>query len=193
MKFKLEQSTTSRLLQHIQQYDSWAIISSYTDDNSQEKNLNELQKLKTDCKKYGFVQFVSKWVSGEYVSNERSLLIPNITKEQAINLGSKYRQKTIIFCDNEICAEICTTPFVSENEFCDLIQYRKNDIIRKFNTFGNNVLNIELAKQILNNKKSGPVSVPMHRGKPFTLTQVYQVYNPKPSYFQLNQTIVPIF
>lgn len=176
----------------MQQDDSWAIISAYTDDNSEEKNISQMQTLKMRCKKYGFVQFKSIWKSGQYFSEQRSILIPNIPINQAKNLGEQFGQKTIIVCENKKCIEVCTTPFdiYEQNE---IVHFNVGDTVNIFNVSGNKVLNIQLAKQILQKKVPGSVSVPLHRGKPFTLSKIIQVEEPRPSYFQQTESLKLVF
>ena len=176
----------------MQQDDSWVIISAYTDDNSEEKNISQMQKLKMKCKKYGFVQFKSIWKSGQYFSEQRSILIPNISINQAKELGEEFGQKTIIVCENKKCTEVCTISFDVYKQ-SEVKHFSAGDIVNVFNVLGNHVLNIQLAKQILEKKVHGSVSVPVGRGKPFTLTKIIQIQGPRSSYFQQTESLHLVF
>lgn len=109
MKFKkyLEESSLSRIWQHIQNPENtFAVISAFRETNSDEKNWEEHLKLKADIrKKYGHIPQKSGYTyqegdrKGETV-DEYSFFVPNISKEEALKLGKKYNQESILFKDS---------------------------------------------------------------------------------------------
>lgn len=179
MKF-IKETTTSRVLNHIQRDDTWAIVSPYRSENSDIENKKLMLQLKSDVKsKYGFIQLLSRWVEDEINFDEQSLFIPKCSLRDALALGHKYNQSSIIFKNDEGCVEICTNPF--EN-------YDKTDIVRTFNINTNKALNIEDAIEIFSKRKGGPVSKPMKGSRPLTLKEIYEIEQERPSYFQSKPT-----
>lgn len=100
----LIESSLSRVWQHINNPNStFAIISAFLDEEDDIKNH---ENLKRDVRnlKLGFIEMKSGYSyqtdDGEEFAEEKSLLIPEITKEQAFTLAKKYNQQSIIFKDN---------------------------------------------------------------------------------------------
>ena len=82
---------------------------------------------------------------------------------------------------------MCTTPFETYNE---------GDVVRRFNIDGKKILNIEDAESIFSKRIGGPVSKPVKGNRPFTLKTVdemYEVEQPKPSYFQNKERLNLIY
>ena len=175
------ESGTSRIYQHIIEDDNWAIISGYVDDNSESENIKSQNELKSAVRQlgYGFSESVSRWVSDGIGYDERSILIPGISKEEALKLGAKFKQKSIIVKYDNKCEEICTTAFKDGK-----ITYKPGATIRMYNISGKNALNISDAEEIFSKRKGGPASKPIKgNAKPFTLKTVEEVLQPRPSYF----------
>lgn len=190
---KLEEASTSRIYSHLTQDENWAIISPYnTDKYSRKQNQGRMNKLRAIVQKdygLGYNQFLSKWVyedeDGNTVStDEESLLIPQMTKAQAMKLGKDFEQSTIIVNDKDGCREICTTAFGP---------YNVGDVVRTYDLSGNTPMNIEHAEEIFANKTVGPVSKAIKGGKPFHLSEVYKVELPRASYFQMEPTYTKIY
>ena len=189
MKIKkvLFEGGTSRLYNNITNMENWAIISPFRSERTEKENMSLLAELKKFAKKYGFVEFISRWVEDGEAFDERSLFISNIPKEDAINLGKKYNQSSVIVKDENGVNEICTNPFES---------YSEGDVVRKFDVTGKNVLNISDAENIFAKRVGGPVSKPVKGNRPFTLKPVdemYEVEQPRPSYFQDKETTKLIY
>ncbi|MBO7730926.1 MAG: DUF3293 domain-containing protein [Methanobrevibacter sp.] len=180
------ESRTSRVYQHLTSDKDWAIVSPYRGENTSVQNRINMSKLKSEVRKmgYGFIQMLSRWVEDGEDFDEESLLIPDMKKSEAISLGKRYNQSSVIVNDKNGCVEICTTPFES---------YKEGDVVRKFNLGNNSPMNIEDAEAIFSHQKSGPVSKPLKGGKPFHLSEVYEVIPPRPSYFQKGYRIEKIF
>ena len=63
------------------------------------ENNRRIEELKSDLRSMGlsFIKTHGRWNEGGKQTNEQSFLVPNITKEQALKLGKKYNQYSIIF------------------------------------------------------------------------------------------------
>lgn len=183
----VETTKTSRLYTHIVESPKWAIVSPYRSEYSEEENQQRMSKLKADVRNlgYGFIQFVSRWVENGEAFDEESLLIPKMDRDEAISLGKKYNQSSVIVCSNNKAQEICTNPF--EN-------HKSGDEVRTFNLSGDKPLNLNDAEEIFARRKGGPVSKTKYgKAKPFTLKEVYEKYDARPSYFQTKPTMIKIF
>lgn len=197
------ETTTSRVYKHLID-DNFAIISPYKyerdilPDKLEKQNKSKLKQFKHEIRNqgYGYIELVARWVEEnelgdlEY-SDEHSLLIPNLPKDLAMKYGKQYNQSSIIIKDDNGCKEICTTPFIDwQNK-----KYNVGDTVRTFNLDANDkgVMNIEDAKEIFTKRKGGPASKPLKDERPFTLKEVYEVEEPRPSYFQSQPTMRLVF
>jgi len=185
------ESTNSRIYYHITNSNQWAIISPYRPVEelpAGDSNQKRMSQLKSDVRNLnlGFIQFISRWVENGEAFDEEALLIPNISRDKAFELGQKYNQSSIIYKDDKGCNEICTTPFET---------YSVGQIVRTYNLSGENPLNINDAEEIFSRKKSGPASKPKKGGnmKPFTLKEVYEVIQARPSMFHTRHSAFRIF
>ena len=173
---KLVEAGTSRIYHHLSSGEPFAMISAYRSENSLEQNKKLHAQLKSDVRDLGlgFIEFDSKWVEDNYSSNEEALLIPNIEFKDAISLGKKYNQSSIIYMDKEYC----TTPF--EN-------YKPGDVVRTYNLGKGNIMNLKDAEEIFSGRLlNRAVSKPKKGSniKPFTLSEVWEVIPPKPTTFR---------
>ena len=202
---KLNEISTSRILHHLKDDGTFAIISTFRPervkndaDATLKMNMKLLKELKAKCRqnKHGFTEFVSRWSeqdqdTGEInSSDERALMIFDISEEEAKELGKEYNQSSIIFKDKESCREICT------NEFSDWDTghvYEPDDVVRTFNVSSGNVLNIDDAREIFQKRKGGPASMPVKGTRPFHLSEAYMYEPPRPSYFQKHGNYIPIY
>ena len=176
-----EKTPTSRLYKHLLD-DNWAIISTYRGERTENENLQLLKELKSLVKDYGFNEFISRWVEDGESFDERSLLIHNIPKEEALKLGKRYNQASIIISDEDGCREVCVNPFVGDEGK----EYKSGEVVRVFDL--SKGMNIETAKRIFSKREGGPASMPVKGSRPFRLKEVYMVNKPRPSYFQTNET-----
>lgn len=138
-KTSLEEASTSRLVQRFTDKDStFAIISASRPDKD---NKARLKSLKSDVRSLGlgFNEFVGRRVENGESFDEDSLLIPDISFEDAFKLGQKYDQSSIIYKDSEGVREICTTPFES---------YSVGDVVRDYNIDPNKPLNTSTTQKI---------------------------------------------
>ena len=105
-KQQFKEENLSRVWQHITDSDrSFAVISAYlTDDENNDLNHEELKK---DIRKLnlGFIEldtgytYKIKSSDDEKMANEKSYFIPEISKRNAIKLGKKYKQESILWKD----------------------------------------------------------------------------------------------
>ena len=180
----INETTTSRVFQHIKSEEPWAIVSPYRSEYSDKENKRRMTEFKAKVRRmgYGFIHLVSRWVEDGVAFDEESLLIPKCSEDDATALGKEYEQRTIMVSHDGKCVEICTTPF--EN-------YSEGQIVRTFNLNNKTPMNIKDAEEIFSKRKGGPVSKPKSkRAKPFTLKEVFVVENPRPSYFQTRRTVL---
>ena len=159
-----------------------AIISPYRGEYSEKENKARMSKLKSDVRElgYGFNQLLSRWVEDGEAFDEQSLFIPNISYKDAYNLSKNYEQSSFIFKDESGLREICTTPF--EN-------YSEGDIVRTYYTDKDHLFNFKDAQDVFSKRVGGPGSqlIKGSNNQPFqfkTVNEVWEVHQPRPSYFQ---------
>ena len=133
----LNEISVNRILSHVKYDGTLAIISTYRTERPEAENKKLLNKLKSECKalELGFTEFIYRWVeknletNNPVTSDERLLVIYDISLETAMHLGQEYDQSSIVFKDKNKCAEVCTCDFKSyDNRSITL-----NDVVRKFN------------------------------------------------------------
>ena len=175
------------ILQHLQDDNSLAIVSPFRTENSTQENNKLLRELKAKVRSMnlGFSELKSKWVeidpsSNEQISSdERALMIYGISLAKAMELGTQYKQSSIIYKDAAKCAEICTMPFIDANKK----KHNIGKVVRTFSMKSNTPLNLNDAKEIFASHLSGPVSKAVKSNRPFTLKEVCIVELPKGSIF----------
>lgn len=113
-------------------------------------------------------------------------------EDEAMRLGKKYEQTSVIVKEGDTVQEICTTP----------TRYHSvGDVINTFDVKGKKVLNIKKAEEVFNKEKEGSASVPVKGSRrPFTLQKngaileaVYTYTPPRASYFQTDGTYSTIY
>ncbi len=180
---ELIKTTDSIVYSHITEDDHWAIVSPYRRENDDRTNEKLMSQFKGEVRDsgYGFIQFVSRWAGDGETIVESSLLIPNCTKEDALGFGRKYHQSSVIVRDERGCNEICTTDFEDENT-----KYKYGDIARTYDLSGNKVMSCDEAEAIFSERLGGPASMPKNKTglKPLRLSEVYEISQSRPSYFQ---------
>lgn len=85
----------------------FTVISAYRNNMN---NLERGENLKNDVKTmgYGYIPLGSGYVEGQETVEEKSLLIPMISREEAIKLGVKYGQDAILYKGKDYFSEITT-------------------------------------------------------------------------------------
>jgi len=105
----LSESSWSRIIQHVEGDDDFAVISAYRSSNTDDENLKQHAKLKDEVRKlgFGYIEQSSGYTykdasTGESeVRQERSLFIPKIDYKNAMLLGAKYNQESILLKNKE--------------------------------------------------------------------------------------------
>lgn len=195
----INESSMSRIYNKLVDDSSCAIISTYRGERSEAENKRLLSELKSIVKKdYGFIEFISRWTEtdedGDIVSSdERSLLIPNISLERSMELSKKYDQASFIYKDETGCREVCSNRFKS----WDGVVYSPGDVVRTFNANVDDrtILNLKDAEEIFAKRKGGPASYIVKGGgqKSFHLSEVLEVSDARPSYFQKDKSYIKIY
>lgn len=194
----INESSMSRIYKKLTDDSSCAIISTYRGERSEQENRKLLNDLKNIARsKYGFIEFISRWsedIGGEVVSSdERSLLIPNITFSEALRLAQKYDQASFIYKDKDCCKEYCSNDFKDY----DGKYFSVGDTVRTFNTNKDdkNILNLTDAREIFERRKGGPASylVKGSGQKAFHLEEVLEVEGARASYFQKGNSTICIY
>lgn len=195
---------TYRIYSHLIGDDKWAIISPYWSERTPEENKSKMNELKRDVRNlgYGYTELKSVWSetnieTGDVThSNEYPLLIYSINKGEAMRLSKKFDQASIIIKEEDSVVEYCTNSF----ETYDGRSVKEGEVVRTFNIKGKEVLNINLADEVVGGKMTGASSIPTQgNGKPFTfvsenlLESVYEVESPRPSYFRQKEIFIPIY
>jgi hypothetical protein len=111
---EIYESSLSRIWQHIEGDKSFGVISPFRKYYSKKENMeryNELKKIVRDKLKLGFIEMEGGFKEeGDWV-HEKSLFIPNIKKEDLIDLGEKFDQYSVIYKDSNEFIEIGTNDF----------------------------------------------------------------------------------
>ncbi len=111
-KLKIAKDGLSRILAQVKDDDrTWAMISAYRNENSQEENNRQTMLLTSDLAhthldaikiEGGYVEPVTdEDVVNDVPTKERCFFVGNITKEQAMELCAKYNQDTVLFRDKD--------------------------------------------------------------------------------------------
>ena len=203
----LSEGGTYRIYTHLKEDDRWAIVSPYrsNEDNpdkekEKEENKRNMSKLKEEVRGlgYGFNELRALWsypsdTTGEMQqSEEYSLIIYGMGKEEAMRLGKKHEQTSVIVKEGDTVQEICTTP----------TRYHSvGDAINTFDVKGKKVLNIKKAEDVFNKEEEGSASVPVKGSRrPFILQKneaileaVYEYAPPRASYFQTEGTYITLY
>ena len=102
----IQETSLSRVWQHINNKETFGIISAYKNDLSFDENKQRHEQLREDIrKKYGYIELNSGYtyknndVDVEQQVKEQSFFVPKIELSYLINLGNKYEQETIIYKD----------------------------------------------------------------------------------------------
>jgi len=146
----LYESSLSRIWQHIEGDKSFGVISPFRKYYSEKENLeryNELKKIIRDRLKLGFIEMEGGFKEeGEWV-HEKSLFIPNIKKEDLIEIGEKFDQYSVIYKDKNEFIEIGTNDFSVKGQVL-------SDFIKKgWNK--NTQINSELTKELFSKLVKG--------------------------------------
>ena len=179
---ELKETSYNRVLKHINSGE-FVIISPYREEYSEKENksrMRELQSIVRKNLKLGYIWLKSTWNSfnekGEpNTVEEESLLVPNMTLKQGVDLGIKYEQFSIIVKDEDGLREICTTPYVSN--------FKVGDVVQSFNYDDNDSLGLDEVRDILQHKKEGSISTSKKGKVSFSLKKLEKLNRPAFSSF----------
>ena len=94
----------SRVWKHFKDK-NFGIISAYLSELSKKENLENQTLLKKEVREkgYGYKEIKGHWRAGknEDVQFEYALFVPNISKEDIIFLGKKYKQFAVLYADKD--------------------------------------------------------------------------------------------
>lgn len=202
----LSEGGTYRIYTHLKEDDKWAIVSPYTTDEDnpdkekeKAENKRKMGKLKEEVRNlgYGFNELRALWSypsasTGEIQQSEEfSLIIYGMGKDEAMRLGKKYEQTSVIVKEGNVVQEICTT---------STRYHSVGDVIRTFNVDGKKVLNIDTAEKVFSKEEPGAASMTVKGGdRPFQLVTesvleaVYEFNPPRASYFQTEGTYSTVY
>lgn len=157
MKLKnyLTESSLSRVLTHIEKTKNFGVISPFRKENSDKKNEEDFKELSSLVRKmgYGYIVLRGGYNGDEGFFAEKSLFIPNIKRNQIIELGIRYNQHSIIFKDENSFSLIGTNSSSGVGQTLDNFVFGKgsiciDDVGDKFKDFFS-----KLAKGSHSNKK----------------------------------------
>ena len=84
---------------------SFAIISASRNENTPEQNKELTKQLMKEVAKYGFVKLQGGYIENsngeDVVVTEKSVMVRGIPKEEALALGKKYNQDSILWKDSD--------------------------------------------------------------------------------------------
>ncbi|MBO6011849.1 MAG: hypothetical protein J6P71_08680, partial [Oscillospiraceae bacterium] len=97
--------------------------------------------LKRDVRRRGFrfAEYAAKWAEDGAEREARSLLIPGIRLERAIEIGRKHGRQTVVFKDGNVCAEYCAAPFGG---------HYAGDSVATYDVDKNDPLNVRLLRAV---------------------------------------------
>jgi len=106
----LNESSLSRIMQHIQGSNDFGVISPFRNDNTKQQNEQNYKELVQTVRDmgYGFIPLKGGYQEETGFVNEKSLFIPNIKRKEIIELGKKYNQYSVIHKDKNDFSEIGT-------------------------------------------------------------------------------------
>jgi len=123
-RYDLDESSMGRIHQHIvsnPKVKNWGVVTASRGELTPAENTKRNKELENDLRKlgYGFVHVDGMWQecrkpNTEYKdcpddmkvpTEEKSLFIPNISKEHIQALGKKYQQDSVLFADEETKAK----------------------------------------------------------------------------------------
>ena len=123
-RYDLNESSLGRVYQHVvsnPKMKNWGVVTASRGELSKAENKKRNKELEADLRKmgYGFVHVDGMWQEcrkpdTEYKdcpddmkvpTEEKSLFIPNISKEDVQKLGNKYQQDSVLFADAETRAK----------------------------------------------------------------------------------------
>lgn len=104
MKMTIAESSISRIFQHIEEPGrSFGVLSAYRGDNSEAENKRLHTELKAAVREMGlgFIEMRGGYKGDQGFVTELSLFVPSVSRKQIIDLGTKYKQHSVIYKDSK--------------------------------------------------------------------------------------------
>lgn len=114
--FVLNETSIQRFIKKITEKDNnFTILSASKSDLSVQENNKRTKELEDYLKKMRETKKIS-WIktTGNYFGIEKSIIIFNISKTDAMKIGEKYKQDSIVWKDNNGISEYVTTAHTSK-------------------------------------------------------------------------------
>ena len=129
-KYILNESSLSRIMQHISDNKTFGVVSPFRKDNSNKENKDAYAELKNEVREmgYGYIPLMGGYKEEKGFVNEKSLFIPNITKDDIMEIGRKYNQDSILFKDKSGFYEIGTNRFTGVGKILTKFKTKGKDI-----------------------------------------------------------------
>ena len=108
----LQESSISRIYQHIENDKSFGVVSAFRGDYSKNENMerhSDLKKMVRDAG-YGFIEMRGGYNGDEGFVEELSLFVPQVSRKDIIKFGEKFDQHSVIYKDNTEFSLIGTNP-----------------------------------------------------------------------------------
>ncbi len=101
LKNNLQESSISRIFQHIENDKSFGVVSAFRGDYSKKENMDRHAKLKETIRDsgYGFIEMRGGYNGDEGFVEELSLFVPQITRKDIIKFGEEFEQHSVIYKD----------------------------------------------------------------------------------------------
>ena len=101
-KTYIAESSLSRIMTHVTKTENFGVISPFRKEFSNKENLDRYKELKEIVRErgYGFIELKGGYQEEDGFVNEKSLFIPNIKKNEMLELGKKYNQHSVIVKDS---------------------------------------------------------------------------------------------
>lgn len=102
LREKLNESSLSRVFQHLEGDSSFGVVSAFRDDLPAAENKQRHTDLKDMVRKagYGFVELRGGYTGDQGFVQEYSLFIPSAKKKDTIEFGKAFNQHSVIYKDS---------------------------------------------------------------------------------------------
>jgi len=102
IEHNLQESSISRIFQHIESDNSFGVVSAFRGDYSTKENMERHAKLKEMVRDsgYGFIEMRGGYNGDEGFVQELSLFIPQVTRKDIIKMGQGFDQHSVIYKDS---------------------------------------------------------------------------------------------
>jgi hypothetical protein len=98
----LQESSISRIFQHIENDKSFGVVSAFRGDYSTKENMERHGELKEIVRDggYGFIEMRGGYNGDEGFVQELSLFVPQVSRKDIIKMGQEFDQHSVIYKDS---------------------------------------------------------------------------------------------